>query len=185
MKLFVGENRNERRGKTAGLLRKHHQENNIYLHPLIKLFIPKSNVMRKILLTLIVAIISQVVTIHQASATTLVVPNSYILPANGDPDPAKVKAAIEEFKNLSRHEKKVMMKEMKQTIRDFKKEKKAGNEGSTNTVLLVILAILIPPLAVYLHEGVINKRFWIDLILTLLFYLPGMIYALVVVLSKD
>jgi uncharacterized membrane protein YqaE (UPF0057 family) len=49
--------------------------------------------------------------------------------------------------------------------------------------LLVVLAILLPPLAVYLHEGVINGKFWLDLILTLLFYLPGMIYALIVVLS--
>ncbi|MBK7885425.1 MAG: YqaE/Pmp3 family membrane protein [Chitinophagaceae bacterium] len=51
--------------------------------------------------------------------------------------------------------------------------------------LLVILAILLPPLAVYLHQGEINTKFWISLLLTLLFWLPGIIYALIVVLGAD
>jgi len=41
----------------------------------------------------------------------------------------------------------------------------------------------LPPLAVYLHEGVINSKFWISLLLTLLFWLPGVIYALIVILG--
>lgn len=49
-------------------------------------------------------------------------------------------------------------------------------------ILLVILAILIPPLAVFLARG-IGTEFWISLILTLLFYFPGMIYSLLVVLD--
>ncbi|MFA6922933.1 MAG: YqaE/Pmp3 family membrane protein [Bacteroidales bacterium] len=49
-----------------------------------------------------------------------------------------------------------------------------------SAVLLVILAIIIPPLAVYLVRG-IGTPFWIDLVLTLLFWLPGIIYALFVV----
>lgn len=61
---------------------------------------------------------------------------------------------------------------------------KNNADPSTNTVLLVILAIFIPPLAVYLHQGEINKHFWIDLLLTLLFFLPGMIYALVLILGN-
>jgi len=48
-------------------------------------------------------------------------------------------------------------------------------------VLLVILAILLPPLAVYLLEGV-TTNFWIDLILTLFFWLPGIIFALYLIL---
>ncbi|MCB0740247.1 MAG: YqaE/Pmp3 family membrane protein, partial [Chitinophagaceae bacterium] len=58
-------------------------------------------------------------------------------------------------------------------MKAFKAARKANGEPSTNTLLLVILAILLPPLAVYLHEGVINSRFWISLLLTLLFWLPG------------
>jgi len=112
-----------------------------------------------------------------APATNIVVP--------GNPDPAKLKAAKEEFKNLSGKEKRERIKEVKAEIRHYKADKKAGKEPSTNTLLMVILAILLPPLAVYLHEGVINNKFWIDLLLTLLFYLPGLIYALVVILGED
>ncbi|MEZ4800109.1 MAG: YqaE/Pmp3 family membrane protein [Flavobacteriales bacterium] len=49
-------------------------------------------------------------------------------------------------------------------------------------MLLVIIALLLPPLAVYLSEGAINTNFWISLILTLLFWVPGVIFALYIVL---
>jgi uncharacterized membrane protein YqaE (UPF0057 family) len=48
--------------------------------------------------------------------------------------------------------------------------------------VIVICAIFIPPLGVALMYG-INSYFWIDLILTLIFFFPGMIFALIVVLS--
>jgi uncharacterized membrane protein YqaE (UPF0057 family) len=38
---------------------------------------------------------------------------------------------------------------------------------------------------VYLHQGEINNKFWISLLLTLLFFLPGVIYALIVILGED
>ena len=138
--------------------------------------------MRKNIL-LLAALVFIGTTISRSSfAATVINPsnNSIIVP--GNPDPAKVKAAKEEFNNLSKKEKKMRINEVKAAIKHYKAEKKAG-EPSTNTLLLVILAILLPPLAVYLHEGVINNKFWIDLILTLLFWLPGLIYALIVVLS--
>lgn len=53
---------------------------------------------------------------------------------------------------------------------------------TTNTALLVIAAFLLPPLAVGLAEG-ITKRFWISVVLTILFYVPGLLYSLYVVLS--
>jgi uncharacterized membrane protein YqaE (UPF0057 family) len=77
------------------------------------------------------------------------------------------------------------LKEVKKEFKSYKKQKKAGKEPSTNTLLLVILAILLPPLAVYLHQGEINSKFWISLLLTLLFWLPGVIYALVVILGNN
>ncbi len=101
------------------------------------------------------------------------------------PDSASLQSALANFKSLSRKEKKERLKLVKKEMKAFKANKKNGGEPSTNTLLLVILAILLPPLAVYLHEGEINKKFWIDLILTLLFFLPGMIYALIVVLGED
>ena len=52
------------------------------------------------------------------------------------------------------------------------------------TLIMVLLAILLPPVAVFLKVG-LTKHFWINLILTLLFYLPGQIHALIVVLNKE
>ncbi|WP_207955362.1 YqaE/Pmp3 family membrane protein [Segetibacter sp. 3557_3] len=94
-----------------------------------------------------------------------------------------VKSAMKDFKALSRHERKEKISEAKKQIKAFKEQKKAGAEPNTNTLLLVLIALFIPPLAVYLHEGVINNRFWISLILTLLGGLPGIIYSLIVVLG--
>jgi uncharacterized membrane protein YqaE (UPF0057 family) len=50
-------------------------------------------------------------------------------------------------------------------------------------VLLVILAILIPPLAMYLYEGAWTSRCTVNLILTLLCGIPGVIHALIVILG--
>ena len=91
---------------------------------------------------------------------------------------------MDEFNSLSRKEKRARVKEVKKEIKAFKAAKKAGKEADTDTLLLVILAILLPPLAVYLYEGEINNRFWISLILTLLGWLPGIIYALVLILGQ-
>lgn len=104
---------------------------------------------------------------------------------SSEPAPATVNAAIEEFKSLSKKERKSRIKEAKKELKKFKSEKKAGRAAEESTVLLVILAILLPPLAVYLHQGEINNKFWISLILTLLFWLPGVIYALIVVLGDQ
>jgi uncharacterized membrane protein YqaE (UPF0057 family) len=101
-----------------------------------------------------------------------------------EPDPAAIKAAKEEFLSLSRKEKKARIKEVKKEIKAYKKAKRAGAEPSDDTVLLAILAILLPPLAVYLHQGEINNKFWISLLLTLLFWLPGVIYAFIVIFGK-
>jgi uncharacterized membrane protein YqaE (UPF0057 family) len=107
--------------------------------------------------------------------------------ASKDPSTAlnkeKFNDALKEFKSLSRHDKKKKFTEVKKTLKKYKADKRAGRaEPSTNTVLLVILAILLPPLAVYLHEGEINGKFWLSILLTILFWVPGVIYALIVIL---
>jgi uncharacterized membrane protein YqaE (UPF0057 family) len=99
-------------------------------------------------------------------------------------DSADLASALSEFRSLSRKDRRERFKEMKKEVKAFKAEKRKGAEPSTNTLLLVILAILLPPLAVYLHQGEINNKFWIDLLLTLLFFLPGVIYALIVILGE-
>lgn len=59
---------------------------------------------------------------------------------------------------------------------------KSSGGGSDDKVLYVIICIFIPFLAVALFQNSITSDFWIDLILTLLFYLPGLIYGLWVIL---
>ncbi len=49
-------------------------------------------------------------------------------------------------------------------------------------LLLIIIAILLPPLAVGLKTG-ISVHLLLNIVLTLLFYLPGLLHALYVVLS--
>ncbi len=51
-----------------------------------------------------------------------------------------------------------------------------------DTLLLVILAFLLPPLAVYLKYNEAGKPFIVNVILTLLCGLPGVIHALIHVL---
>jgi uncharacterized membrane protein YqaE (UPF0057 family) len=137
--------------------------------------------MRKNLVLLIAALIIG----NSFNYSSAVIVPSSSTGATIDPDPAKVKAAIAELKNLSKKEKKARIKEVKNEMKAFKAAKKAGDDPSTNTLLLVILAIILPPLAVYLHEGVINNRFWISLLLTILFWLPGVIYALIIILGDQ
>jgi uncharacterized membrane protein YqaE (UPF0057 family) len=51
----------------------------------------------------------------------------------------------------------------------------------TGIALPVILSVLLPPLAVFLRFG-IGRLFWIDLLLTIVAWIPGVIFALVTVL---
>jgi uncharacterized membrane protein YqaE (UPF0057 family) len=50
-----------------------------------------------------------------------------------------------------------------------------------STVLLVIIAIVLPPLAVGLKDG-IGFHLFLNIVLTLLFYVPGLLHALWIVL---
>jgi len=50
-------------------------------------------------------------------------------------------------------------------------------------VVRIIIAIFLPPLAAFLTVG-IALHFWLNLILTLLFFVPGMIHALWLVVKK-
>lgn len=75
-------------------------------------------------------------------------------------------------------------KQFKTALKQLKTQAAQGTlETSQPTVSAVelIFAILIPPVGVLLHEDGINGRFWLSLLLTLLFYFPGMIYAVLVV----
>lgn len=47
-------------------------------------------------------------------------------------------------------------------------------------IIRTILSIIIPPLGVFLQVGV-GKHFWINILLTILGYVPGIIHALWVI----
>lgn len=55
-------------------------------------------------------------------------------------------------------------------------------DDSTNKLLLIIIAILIPPLAVGLSKG-IGFHLILNIVLTLIFYVPGLLHALWCVLA--
>lgn len=57
-----------------------------------------------------------------------------------------------------------------------------GFEG-TPDIIRIILSVIFPPLGVLLQVG-LGKHFWINIILTLLGYLPGIVHALWVIFKK-
>jgi uncharacterized membrane protein YqaE (UPF0057 family) len=101
-----------------------------------------------------------------------------------EPDPALVKAAAEAFRSLPRKEKMKRFKEAKKEIKAFKAARKAGMEPDTNTLLLAILALFLPPLAVYLHQGETNNKFWITLLLFVLGLIGGFIFSWFLLLAS-
>ncbi|URE46739.1 low temperature and salt responsive protein, partial [Musa troglodytarum] len=64
----------------------------------------------------------------------------------------------------------------------FHREREREREMGSETFLEVILAILLPPVGVFLRYGC-GVEFWIDLLLTILGYIPGIIYAIYVLVG--
>lgn len=52
-----------------------------------------------------------------------------------------------------------------------------------NDIIRILVAILLPPLGVALETG-ISKSFWINVVLTILGYLPGVIHAVYVIAKR-
>ncbi|WP_138936553.1 YqaE/Pmp3 family membrane protein [Roseovarius arcticus] len=50
-------------------------------------------------------------------------------------------------------------------------------------IIRIIAAILLPPLGVFLQVG-LGKHFWINILLTILGYIPGIIHAVYIIGSK-
>ncbi|HBR95393.1 YqaE/Pmp3 family membrane protein [Coraliomargarita algicola] len=51
-------------------------------------------------------------------------------------------------------------------------------------IIRILLSILLPPVGVFLQVG-IGLQFWINIVLTLLGYIPGIIHALYIILTRD
>ena len=50
-------------------------------------------------------------------------------------------------------------------------------------ILKIIFAILLPPVGVFLEVG-IGPHFWLNILLTILGYIPGIIHAVFVITSR-
>jgi uncharacterized membrane protein YqaE (UPF0057 family) len=60
-----------------------------------------------------------------------------------------------------------------------------GNEMKEKNmdVVRILLAIVLPPLGVFLQVG-LGLHFWINILLTLLGYVPGIVHAIWVIVKK-
>jgi uncharacterized membrane protein YqaE (UPF0057 family) len=79
---------------------------------------------------------------------------------------------------------KAQKKELKSALKQLKKQAVHNPQDVAKpavNIVELIFAIILPPVGVLLHEDGLNSRFWISLLLTLLFFIPGMIYAILVV----
>lgn len=81
--------------------------------------------------------------------------------------------AKERIASMTKSEKSALKKDLREAV-------KQDRRGGGASIVEIILAVLLPPLAVFLHDGV-GESFWINVILTLLFFVPGIVHALLVV----
>ncbi len=58
----------------------------------------------------------------------------------------------------------------------------ARNEGTAD-IIRILLAILLPPVGVFFEVG-LGLHFWLNIVLTLFGYIPGIIHAVWVILRK-
>lgn len=103
---------------------------------------------------------------------------------SNEPSQAEVLDAIRSWKLLSGKEKREKMRTVRHAMRAYIAPATSAHPRAIKEPLLIIIAILLPPLAIYLLEGEIRKCFWISIVLTLLFWIPGVLYAIVII-NKD
>ncbi len=56
-------------------------------------------------------------------------------------------------------------------------------QSNGGDVLKILLAILLPPVGVFLEVG-LGLHFWLNCLLTLLGYVPGIIHAVYIILRR-
>lgn len=58
-----------------------------------------------------------------------------------------------------------------------------ASEG-TKDFIRIILSVIIPPVGVFFQVG-LGLHFWINILLTLLGYVPGLLHAIWIILKED
>jgi uncharacterized membrane protein YqaE (UPF0057 family) len=56
-------------------------------------------------------------------------------------------------------------------------------QATGGDVIRIVLAILLPPVGVFLQVG-LGFHFWLSILLTLLGFIPGIVHALYIILSR-
>lgn len=51
------------------------------------------------------------------------------------------------------------------------------------TILKIVLAIFLPPVAAFLQVG-IGLHFWLNILLTIFFWLPGQVHAIWLIVTR-
>lgn len=59
----------------------------------------------------------------------------------------------------------------------------AVTSGGSMDIIRILLSIIIPPIGVFLQVG-LGLHFWVNILLTLLGYIPGLIHAIWVIVKK-
>ena len=80
-----------------------------------------------------------------------------VIEGTSKPSIGSASDALKEFKSLSKRERKERINEAKKALKKYKQDKKAAAEPSTNTLLLVIIAILLPGLGLTVFAEIIDK----------------------------
>ena len=74
---------------------------------------------------------------------------------------------------MNKKEQRQLRKEQRRSFRkavreQFRQMRHGSSSSDVELVLLVIIALIIPPLAMFLYDGEASSRFWISLVLMLL-----------------
>jgi uncharacterized membrane protein YqaE (UPF0057 family) len=57
------------------------------------------------------------------------------------------------------------------------------SSASSADLLRIVLSVLVPPLGVFLQEG-LGMQFWLNVLLTLLGYIPGLVHAVWIIARR-
>ena len=57
------------------------------------------------------------------------------------------------------------------------------NDSTVSDLVKILFAVLLPPLGVFLEVG-LTKHFWINILLTILGFLPGIIHAVYIIAKR-
>ncbi len=92
-----------------------------------------------------------------------------------------VQEAIKDYTAFNRVNRKIEFTNMetKNTDNNFDQKNNISSNKSSE-VLIAILCIFLPPIGVIVYEDTVTANFWVDLLLTFIFWIPGIIFAFLV-----